>query len=209
MTDNRKFKKLVREYMDKYSLTYTEALKRVKNIHQIVPLSSYFNKTTIETIVSASTHSGLLLISGLTSTGKTTLLNSITNELAKSDRFIINIHNSNHQPKEVLKKPGFQVDVYPNKLADTPDDVIRRSIRMAPDVLAFDEVNSTIPELIDVVVDTGHFMIVAMHSKNTEDSLFRLKKHFLKDGQTSDVLTIALETKRSESNKRSVEIVKI
>lgn len=103
MTDNRKFKKLVREYMDKYNLTYTEALKRVKNIHQIVPLSSYFNKTTIETIVSASTRSGLLLISGLTSTGKTTLLNSITNELAKSDRFIINIHNSNHQPKEVLK----------------------------------------------------------------------------------------------------------
>lgn len=92
--------------MDKYNLTYTEALKRVKNIHQIVPLSSYFNKPTIESIVNASTRSGLLLISGLTSTGKTTLLNSITNELAKSDRFI-NIHNSNHQPKEVLKKTWF------------------------------------------------------------------------------------------------------
>lgn len=209
MTDNRKFKKLVREYMDKYNLTYTEALKRVKNIHQIVPLSSYFNKNTIETIVDASTRNGLLLISGLTSTGKTTLLNSITNELAKSDRLIINIHNSNHQPKEVLKKPGFQVDVYPNKLADTPNDLIRRSIRMSPDVLAFDEVNSTIPDLIDVVVDTGHFMIVAMHSRNTEDSLFRLEKHFLKNRQNSDILTIALETKRSESNKRSVEIVKM
>ena len=207
MTDNRKFKKLVREYMDKYNLNYTEALKRVKKAHQIVPLNFYFDKKTIETIVDASTRPGLLLISGLKATGKTTLLNSITNELAKSEQLVINIHNSN-QPEIVLKKPGFQVDVYPNSFTDTPDDLIRRSLRMAPNVIAFDEINSSIPKLIDVTVDTGHFMIATIHSKNTENSIFRLEQN-LNTGQINDILTVALETKRSENNKRSVEIVKI
>jgi pilus assembly protein CpaF len=115
-----------------------------------------------------------LIISGSTSSGKTTLLNSISGFIPKDQRVVV-IEDASElqlqQPHvlrlEVVKNDRVQVDIR---------DLVKSSLRLRPDRIVIGEVRG--PEALDLLqaMNTGHSgSMSTLHANNPKQALARLE----------------------------------
>lgn len=125
-----------------------------------------------------------ILVSGPTSSGKTTFLNVLSNFIPEDER-IITIEDAVElrlRQKHVItletKSPN--VD---GSGAVTPRDLVRNSLRMRPDRIIIGEVRSA--EALDMLqaMNTGHYgSLTTLHANSPRDALSRLETMVLMAG---------------------------
>jgi pilus assembly protein CpaF len=128
----------------------------------------------IQAIVKAKLN---ILISGGTGTGKTTLLNIISNFLEKNER-IVTIEDA---AELQLNKPNVvRLETRPANIEGkgeiTQRDLVRNALRMRPDRIIVGEVRG--PEVMDMfqAMNTGHEgSMTTIHANSPRDALLRLE----------------------------------
>jgi pilus assembly protein CpaF len=118
-----------------------------------------------------------ILISGATSSGKSTLLDTLLNEVPPSERIIImeDTRELSLSRPNVIRMECTGHD-FQNKINITMRDLIRNSLRMRPDRIIIGEVRG--PEAYDLIqaMNTGHRgALCTIHSNSARDALIRLE----------------------------------
>ncbi len=118
-----------------------------------------------------------IFISGGTSSGKTTLLNILTNFIPKSERIITIEDNAELQISNIKNMVRLEARAHKKKkLEITIRDLIKTSLRMRPDRIIVGEVRGS--EAIDMLqaMNTGHDGSLSTgHANSTYDMLNRLE----------------------------------
>jgi pilus assembly protein CpaF len=132
-----------------------------------------------------------IIVSGATSTGKTTFLNVISNYIYPSER-IVTIEetlelslNLPHVIKLESRPPNIE-----GKGEITIRDLVRNSLRMRPDRIIVGEIRGV--EAVDVLqaMNTGHSgSMTTVHSNSPEDMISRLETMILMSGLNLDPAT--------------------
>lgn len=163
-----------------------------------------------------------MLVSGGTGTGKTTLLN-ILSEFIPSDERIITIEDSaeiqlkqDHVVRLETRPPNIE-----NKGQVTQRDLVRNSLRMRPDRIIVGEVRGS--EALDMLqaMNTGHDgSLSTIHANTTRDALMRLETMVLMAGmdlperaireQVSSAINVVIQlTRLSDGTRKIVKISEI
>jgi pilus assembly protein CpaF len=127
-----------------------------------------------------------ILISGGTGSGKTTMLNVLSNAIPNSER-IVTIEDSAElqlQQDHVVRLETRPANIE-DKGAVTQRDLVRNALRMRPDRIILGEVRG--PETLDMLqaMNTGHDgSISTIHANSTRDALSRLETMVLMGGIT-------------------------
>jgi type IV secretion system protein VirB11 len=135
-----------------------------------IPLSSWFDKNTIETLKQQVDDRKTIIVSGGTGSGKTTLLNSILRLISNNDR-IVTLEDS----KELVIKQPNHIRLLKSKTGTdiaqlSYKDFINVIMRMRPDRILLGEIDveNTINFLR--LINTGHNGSFATIHANTIDS---------------------------------------
>lgn len=154
-----------------------------------------------------------ILISGGTSSGKTTILNALANEISKEERIVL-VENA---PELSLDHPNVAALKTRQKIkgfaAITERELIINALRMRPDRLIVGEVRG--PEAIDMLqaMNTGHDgSLTTIHANGARDSLSRLETLCMMSGtdiplhairrQISNAIDLVVQVKRLRSGRR-------
>ncbi len=125
-----------------------------------------------------------ILVSGGTGTGKTTLLNVISNAIPNTER-IVTIEDS--AELQLQQDHVVRLETRPPNIeglgAITQRDLVRNSLRMRPDRIIVGEVRG--PEVLDMLqaMNTGHDgSLSTVHANSTREALARLETMILMSG---------------------------
>jgi len=141
---------------------------------------------------------GLVIVSGATSTGKSTTLAALVQEVNRArDAHVLTIES----PIEYVYPPGRALIRQREVGRDTPsfEQALVDAMREDPDVVMVGEVRT--PAAMRLVLDaaeTGHLVLATMHSSTVSDALYRLVSAFPSEvrqgicAQLADVLVAAL-----------------
>jgi pilus assembly protein CpaF len=144
-------------------------------------------------IVTAAVRTRLnILISGGTGTGKTTLLNVLSNAIPNHER-IVTIEDS--AELQLQQEHVVRLETRPPNLegagAVTQRDLVRNALRMRPDRIVVGEVRG--PEVLDMLqaMNTGHDgSISTVHANSARDAVARLETMVLLSGIAPPVRAI-------------------
>jgi Flp pilus assembly CpaF family ATPase/pSer/pThr/pTyr-binding forkhead associated (FHA) protein len=118
-----------------------------------------------------------LIISGGTSSGKTTTLNVLSNFIPRQERIVTIEDSAELQlPQEHLARMETRPPNIEGKGAYTIRDLVRNALRMRPDRLIVGEVRG--PEALDMLqaMNTGHDgSLTTIHANNPDDTMLRLE----------------------------------
>jgi len=126
----------------------------------------------------ASEHRGLLLVTGPTSSGKTTTCGAILKHVNQSRRcHIVTIED----PIEILHQDELAVVTQREVGADTKDfhAALRAAMRQDPDVIFVGEIRDT--ETVKAALqaaETGHFVLATMHTTDVAETITRVIDFF-------------------------------
>ncbi len=157
-----------------------------------------------------------ILVSGGTSSGKTTVLNSFLNLISPSER-VITIEDT----PELLLHQSSGVRLYtklqtPTSAAVTARELIANSLRMRPDRIIVGECRRQ--EAMDMLqaMNTGHAgSMTTVHANSVRDALYRLESLCLLDSETQypllgvrrllvNALDLVIQVKRLRSGARKI-----
>ena len=144
-------------------------------------------------IVTAAVRARLnILISGGTGTGKTTILNVLSNAIPNTER-IVTIEDS--AELQLQQEHVVRLETRPPNLegsgAVTQRDLVRNALRMRPDRIVVGEVRG--PEVLDMLqaMNTGHDgSISTVHANSARDAVARLETMVLLSGISPPVRAI-------------------
>jgi pilus assembly protein CpaF len=163
-----------------------------------------------------------ILISGGTGTGKTTLLNVLSEFIPGTER-IVTIEDSaelqlkqEHTVRLETRPPNIE-----GKGAVTQRDLLRNSLRMRPDRIIIGEVRG--PEALDMLqaMNTGHEgSISTIHSNSPRDALHRLgtmvmmagmelPEHAIKEQEASALDLVIQLARMSDGSRKLIKISEI
>lgn len=210
MTDNRAFKKLIRDYMKQHGVSYNKALKEVRLTTFNPSLASRISVEALKQIQDKPY--GMILIVGASGTGKTSLLGDI-------QRFYLDPHNPkerrviNISTQEVAEEPllsdsknfiSFSTARIPNgySVVETSPTawMIRQAVRMRPDVMTFDDIRTTdAADGMSFSGVTGHLAVSTIHGSKPSDGIIRLRA--LMDSERTDyglgrIIDLIIHTRR-------------
>lgn len=178
MTDNRAFKKLIRDYMDQHGVSYNKALKDVRLTTFSPSLSAQLPLEFFKELQSLK--QGMILVSSMTGHGKTTVLGEIQRfylDPRNSDqRRIVNISPSVQELEKPLRSEAKNFFAYyPGLVEKDVKGYIRHAMRMRPDVITFDEIrDGEAAHGMAMSSLTGHLSVATVHSHKPEYSVKRL-----------------------------------
>jgi twitching motility protein PilT len=125
--------------------------------------------------------SGLILVSGVTNSGKSTLMSAMIHELNKVKRWhIISVED----PVEILHKPILSNVTQRNLNSDVPTfaESIEDAMRLNPDVLLVGEIRDVNTARVALqAAETGTLVISTTHAKSTVTSISRIINFFSVD----------------------------
>jgi len=115
-----------------------------------------------------------LLISGGTSTGKTTLLNILADFIPESERILIIEDTAElHVRKPHVVSVEAQLDTHKHPV--TFDDLLKAALRHRPDRIILGEIRGTEARTFLDALNTGHRgMLATIHASSAEDAAYRL-----------------------------------
>jgi pilus assembly protein CpaF len=163
-----------------------------------------------------------ILISGGTGTGKTTLLNVLSNAIPNTER-IVTVEDSaelqlqqDHVVRLETRPPNIE-----GQGAITQRDLVRNALRMRPDRIIVGEVRG--PEVLDMLqaMNTGHDgSLSTVHANSTREALARLETMILMSGVSLPVramreyITSALDmvihlARLSDGSRKIVRVTEI
>lgn len=157
-----------------------------KSIDDIETLIGYGSLTPyMARFLEASVKAKLnIIVSGSSSTGKTTLLNILSNYIPEDERIITieDVMELNLKQNNVVSLETKQSN-YDGIGAVTIRDLVKNSLRMRPDRIIIGEVRGI--EAFDLLqaMNTGHDgSLTTLHANNCKDALNRLETMILMDG---------------------------
>jgi twitching motility protein PilT len=131
----------------------------------------------------ANEHRGLLLVTGPTSSGKTTTCGAIIKHINQTRRcHIVTIED----PIEILHHDELAVVTQREVGADTRDfyAALRAAMRQDPDVIFVGEIRDTITVKAALQAsETGHFVLATMHTTDVAETVNRIIDFFPADQQ--------------------------
>jgi len=117
------------------------------------------------------TPQGMILVTGPTGSGKTTTLYSALSEINHISRNIMTVEH----PIEITI-PGVHQVAVQTKINLDFSNILRTLLRQDPDVLMIGEIRDTETASIAIhAAQTGHLILSTIHSRNTIDTITRLK----------------------------------
>lgn len=117
--------------------------------------------------------SGLILTSGPTGSGKTTLMNAILGYLNDEQRSIVTIEN----PVEYRLTGNGPIKQYQVHGDFTFERALRSAVRLDPDVIMIGEIRDEITmEIALKAAQTGHLVLSTVHANNAHETISRLRK---------------------------------
>lgn len=131
-----------------------------------------FNEKQLETVRKwyAKPH-GIMLVTGPTGSGKTTVLYMIINELNKEFRNVVSVE----EPVEYTIPGVNQIPLNP-RAGLTFSSAMRAVFRQDPDVVMVGEIRDLeTSQLMVQAALTGHFLISTLHTNTATDAVIRLK----------------------------------
>lgn len=157
-----------------------------------------------------------ILISGGTGSGKTTMLNALSNNIPKAERVVTIEDSAELQLKiENLVRLETRPPNIEGKGEVTQRDLVRNSLRMRPDRIVIGEVRGQ--EAFDMLqaMNTGHDgSLTTIHANTTRDALSRVENMVTMSGfdlpikairsQIASAINVVLQLERMEDGKRRV-----
>lgn len=160
-----------------------------------------------------------ILISGGTGSGKTTMLNALSNNIPKNER-VVTIEDSAELQLKIdnLVRLETRPPNIEGKGEVTQRDLVRNSLRMRPDRIVIGEVRGQ--EAFDMLqaMNTGHDgSLTTIHANTTRDALSRVENMVTMSGfdlpikairsQIASAINVVLQLERMEDGKRRVSSV--
>ena len=139
----------------------------------------------------ANEHRGLLLITGPTSSGKTTTCGAIVKHINQTRRcHIVTVED----PIEILHPDEMAIVTQREIGQDTTDfqSALRAAMRQDPDVIFVGEIRDT--ETVKAALqaaETGHFVIATLHTTNVVETVNRIVDFFPSEQQAQVRVTLA------------------
>ncbi|RUM32395.1 MAG: hypothetical protein DSY42_01120 [Aquifex sp.] len=130
---------------------------------------------------------GLILVSGPTGSGKSTLISATVNEIRElyEQKGIVLVIKTIEDPVERTLKEVDHVQRREELLEFS--DAIKSFLRQNPDIIVVGEVRE--PDTAQLVIRasrTGHLTFTTIHASNCIDALLRFKDELLKTGETEE-----------------------
>jgi twitching motility protein PilT len=149
-------------------------------VRRILPGAPDFKDLNLPPAVEqlANSHRGLLLVTGPTSSGKTTTCGAIIKHINQSRRcHILTIED----PIEILHKDEMSVVTQREVGQDTNGflPALRAAMRQDPDVIFVGEIRDT--ETVGAALqaaETGHFVLATLHTTNVSETVTRIIDFF-------------------------------
>lgn len=133
--------------------------------------------------------SGLILTSGPTGSGKTTLMNAILGYLNNGQRSIVTIEN----PVEYRLMGDGPIKQYQVRGDFTFERALRSGLRLDPDVIMVGEIRDEITmEIALKAAQTGHLVLSTVHANNAHETISRLRKLNADPYSVAEVLKLVL-----------------
>lgn len=160
-----------------------------------------------------------ILISGGTGSGKTTMLNALSNNIPKNER-VVTIEDSAELQLKIdnLVRLETRPPNIEGKGEVSQRDLVRNSLRMRPDRIVIGEVRGQ--EAFDMLqaMNTGHDgSLTTIHANTTRDALSRVENMVTMSGfdlpikairsQIASAINVVLQLERMEDGKRRVSSV--
>jgi type IV secretion system protein TrbB len=159
----------------------------------------FMNEQQAQYIVNAISARQTMLIAGSTSSGKTTLINSIINLIPKSERLLIV-----EDTPEIQARPGNVVRRFTTKDADLKRHV-KESLRSRPDRIIIGETRG--PEALDLLdaAVTGHSGLSSIHADSCDEALTRIQRLAGCDERlVREAIDVVVHIERRGDGKRAV-----
>lgn len=145
----------------------------------IPPLEKLLLPASLETLVDF--HDGLVLIVGMTGSGKSTTLASLINRINQKHRaHILTIED----PIEFLYRDERSFINQREIGSDSPDfrTALRSALRQDPDVILVGEIrDAESMEMVLAAAETGHLVLGTLHATNTTQAISRILEYFPPD----------------------------
>jgi pilus assembly protein CpaF len=149
------------------------------------------------TLAAAVTHGDNVLISGGTSSGKTTLLNVLATFIPDQERIIVLEDTAElHISKSHVISAEAQLDTHRNPIQFA--DLLRASLRHRPDRIIVGEIRGNEARVFLDALNTGHRgSLSTIHANSAEDALLRLSQLALRSSAGITLSDVQGECKRS------------
>jgi pilus assembly protein CpaF len=137
-----------------------------------------------------------LLIAGGTNTGKTTLLNVLTDAIPKEERILVIEDTAElHIRKPHVVSAEAQLDTHRSAL--TFEDLLKAMLRHRPDRILVGEVRGPEARTLLDAMNTGHRgMLATIHASSAEDALYRLAMLAMRGNANLQLETMLTEVRR-------------
>lgn len=152
----------VGDYLNRESLV-------IRLLNQAVEKCEFINPARFQELTLLLKQRGLLLFSGPTGSGKTTLMYNLARELIKNHTIL-----SIEDPTEIVE-PGF-IQLQVNEEAQmTYANLLKISLRLRPDILIIGEIRDQ--ETADIAIQaalSGHLVLATIHARSSNGVIERL-----------------------------------
>ena len=168
-------------------------LRILDNKNANIKLHNIGFNTTLYNIIqnSINSSSGMILVTGVTGSGKTTTLYSMLNSINKKEKKIITAED----PIEYKIKDITQVSIN-NDIGLNYKTILKNALRQDPDVILIGEIRDE--EALDIAIQaslTGHLVIATLHTMDAIETLNRLYDLKAKPFLIASVLKLIISQK--------------